>query len=59
LGESPYLLGDRFTAADISVGYSIGMAGFAGAEDAMTPKLQAYHERLTERPAYQRALKAA
>jgi len=58
LGDGPYLMGDRFTAADISVGYSIGMAGFADADAAMTAKLKAYHQRLTERPAYQRAQKA-
>jgi glutathione S-transferase len=55
LGNSPYIVGDRFTAADISVGYSIGLTGFAaGAEPS--PKLKAYHDRLTARPAYQRAV---
>ena len=55
LGEHDYIIDNRFTAADISVGYSIGMAGFAGADEHLTPKLQAYHQRLTERPAYKRA----
>ena len=54
LGGARYLLGDRFTAADISVGYTIGMAGFA-ADIALSPTLNAYHERLKARPAYQRA----
>jgi glutathione S-transferase len=54
LGESAYIAGDRFTAADISVGYSIGMAGFA-ADIELSPKLKSYHERLMSRPAYQRA----
>ena len=57
LGESPYITGERFTAADISVGYSIGMAGFA-ADMELSPKLKSYHERLKSRPAYQRALAA-
>jgi glutathione S-transferase len=55
LGESAYVAGDRFTAADISVGYSIGMAGFA-ADIELSPKLKAYHDRLKNRPAYQRAV---
>jgi glutathione S-transferase len=57
LGDSPYVAGDRFTAADISVGYSIGMAGFA-ADIELSPKLKIYHERLKSRPAYQRAVAA-
>jgi glutathione S-transferase len=58
LGDSTYIVGDRFTAADISVGYSIGMAGFA-ADVEPSPKLKAYHDRLKARPAYQRAAAAA
>jgi glutathione S-transferase len=57
LGESAYVAGDRFTAADISVGYSIGMAGFA-ADIELSPKLKSYHDRLKSRPAYQRAVAA-
>ena len=30
LGDSPFIIGDRFTAADISVGYTIGMAEDCG-----------------------------
>ncbi len=55
LGGAQYLVGDRFTAADISVGYTIGMAGFAADID-LSPALQTYHERLKSRPAYQRAV---
>ncbi len=55
LGGAQYLVGDRFTAADISVGYTIGIAGFA-ADIELSPTLQAYHERLKSRPAYQRAV---
>jgi glutathione S-transferase len=57
LGDSRYIAGDRFTAADISVGYSIGMAGFA-ADIELSPKLKSYHELLKSRPAYQRAVAA-
>jgi len=55
LGGARYLLGERFTAADISVGYTIGMAGFA-ADIELSATLQSYHERLKARPAYQRAV---
>lgn len=57
LGDSPYIAGDRFTAADISVGYPMGMAAFA-ADIELSPKLKSYHERLKSRPAYQRAVAA-
>jgi len=55
LRDSPYIIGDRFTAADISVGYTVGLAGFAG-DIELSPTLQAYHDRLKARPAYQRAV---
>jgi glutathione S-transferase len=57
LGESTYIAGERFTAADISVGYPLGMAGFA-ADIELSPRLKSYHERLQSRPAYQRAIAA-
>jgi glutathione S-transferase len=57
LGDSPYIVGNRFTAADISVGYAIGLTGFA-ADVEPSPKLKSYHDRLTARPAYQRAVAA-
>jgi glutathione S-transferase len=55
LGDALYIIGNRFTAADISVGYTIGIASFAG-DTELSPKLQAYHDRLKARPAYQRAV---
>jgi glutathione S-transferase len=54
LGAAPYIVGDRFTAADISVGYTIGMVRFA-TDLELSPKLQSYLERVKARPAYQRA----
>jgi glutathione S-transferase len=57
LGDGPYITGSRFTAADISLGYTVGIAEFAvGAK--LSPALQAYSELLVARPAYQRALAA-
>jgi glutathione S-transferase len=55
IGDAPYVVGERFTAADISVGYTIGMATFA-ADIEPSKKLQAYFDRLKARPAYQRAV---
>jgi glutathione S-transferase len=57
LERAPYMAGDEFTAADISVGYALEMAlknvgvVFGGAE-------QAYIKRLRERAGYQRALES-
>lgn len=50
-----YLCADRFTMADIAVGYAIHLANSLGMSDEFTPGVQAYFERLQERPAYQRA----
>lgn len=56
LGEAPYLAGEAFTIADISVGYAIGVArAMMNMEREMAPALLAYHDRLTARPAFQRA----
>src|SRR5205085_9050364 len=55
LARSPYLAGERFTAADISVTYALELArrtvGFPLGEAA-----QAYVARTTGRNAYQRAM---
>ena len=54
LGSSPYLAGERFTAADISVTYALELArrygGFVPGEAE-----QAYVARITARDAYKRA----
>ena len=57
LERAPYMAGDAFTAADISVGYALQMArkniGFVFGETE-----QAYMTRLRQRDGYQRALQA-
>ena len=54
LGDNPYLAGQNFTLADISVATAFGM--WKGALGKPLPdKLAAYRERLAARPAYQRA----
>ncbi|MBL8772742.1 MAG: glutathione S-transferase family protein [Phenylobacterium sp.] len=55
LAAAPYMAGDRFTAADISVSYALRL-GAAHAGFALDPAEQAYLARTTARDAYQRAL---
>lgn len=54
LGSGAFLLGDRFTTADIILGGVLQWAQAAGLLRDQ-PSAQAYHERLRARPAYQRA----
>jgi glutathione S-transferase len=54
LEKGDCLAGD-FTAADISVGYALGLGEMMGVAADYSPKLQAYYARLQARPAYQRA----
>ncbi len=51
----PYLLGDRFTAADLYVGAQLGFGVMTKTLDP-TPAIAAYIARVTGRPANQRAL---
>ena len=55
LGESAYLAGPDFTAADISCGYAIGFARSLGVGARLDPILVDYLDRLLDRPAYKRA----
>lgn len=54
LGESPFLLGKTFSAADVIVGYDIALAARIGLL-AKAPALAAYAERLTSREAFKKA----
>lgn len=55
LARSPYMAGEAFTAADISVGYALQFARKAGGL-VLDPAEEAYMARLRERAGYQRAL---
>ncbi|HWA88971.1 MAG TPA: glutathione S-transferase family protein [Rhizomicrobium sp.] len=55
LAHSPYLAGDTFTAADISVTYALTLAQKAGGV-VLGEAEQAYMARTTGRAAYRRAL---
>jgi len=54
LGESAYLMGDDFTAADIAMGYTVGTAKLLGLLEAL-PNLDTYFARLAGRAAFRRA----
>lgn len=55
LAHAPYMAGNVFTAADISVGYALELAR-KNAGIVLGDAEQAYMTRLRGRPAYQRAL---
>ena len=57
LQSRPFLLGDEFTAADIMMGYTVLIARRLTSVDGLDA-LQAYWDRLSSRPALQRALAA-
>ncbi|WP_028078964.1 glutathione S-transferase family protein [Solimonas soli] len=58
LADHEYLAADRFTAADISVGYALMLARMLDLHRVLPPALLAYWARLQERPAF-RAARAA
>lgn len=55
LGGADHLCADRFTGADISVGYALLFAEKLGLAPQFAPSVQAYWQRLQARPAYQAA----
>jgi glutathione S-transferase len=55
LAKGPYMVGDQFTAADISCSYFMNFAGIFEFADRLDPVLVDYRDRLQARPAYQRA----
>ncbi|WP_296716199.1 glutathione S-transferase family protein [Erythrobacter sp.] len=51
-----FLCADRFTVADICVGYALILAQSVGLDDGVPQSLKDYRARLTARSAYQRAV---
>ena len=47
-----YLCADRFTVADICVGYALVLAASVGLDEGVPASLKAYRDRLTARPGY-------
>ena len=58
LGQHAFLAADRFTAADVSVGYALLLAQHLGLDERFTPQVARYWERLQVRDGYLRALAA-
>ncbi|MGB0920920.1 MAG: glutathione S-transferase family protein [Alphaproteobacteria bacterium] len=52
--DNDYMAGGRFTMADIAVGYALFLAKDLKIEEAFTPNIQRWWDRITDRPAYQR-----
>lgn len=55
LDGEDYLAGSRFTAADISVGYTLSLAAFLELRDRFPARVATYWDRLQQRPAFQAA----
>lgn len=58
LASGPWLCGERFTAADISVGYALRFARSLQLQDAFKPQVADYLARLEGREGFLRALAA-
>jgi len=56
LSQHDYMCANRFTAADISVGYALLLATHLGLSSRFTPAVAAYWQRLQERSGYRSAL---
>lgn len=56
LEAAPYLCGERFTAADISVGYALMLSRFIGLHKSWPSSLADYWVRLKSRPAFLAAM---
>lgn len=54
---SPWLLGDTFSAADVSVAYALMLAENLEMASGFGPGTRAYWERARQRDAFKRALK--
>ncbi|HEX8569604.1 MAG TPA: glutathione S-transferase [Caulobacteraceae bacterium] len=55
LSAGDYVLGDRFSAADVLMGSAVQVVGFGAGLMAKEPPYTPYLERLAARPAFQRA----
>src|SRR5215813_1890185 len=54
LSGKPFMLGEQFSAADVMIGSTLAWSQFLGLLNDR-PALQEYAQRLSARPAYQRA----
>jgi glutathione S-transferase len=58
ISRRDWLVADRFTMADISVGYALLLASESGLSARSPPAIRAYRARLESRPAFRRAVEA-
>ena len=58
LANADYLAANRFTAADISVGYALMLTKYTGLTSYLPPAVASYWQRLQARPAFERACEA-
>lgn len=58
IANREFIAGDRFTIADISVGYNFRLLEVIGMAGDLSPRLQDYWHRLSTRPAYDRIAEA-
>jgi glutathione S-transferase len=58
LQQQEFLCAGRFTAADVSVHYALMLASHLGLAAKFPDAVSRYHQRLEQRPAFQRALQA-
>lgn len=54
--DREYLCAERFTIADICVGYALHLAATLGLDEGFKPNTEAYYKRLAARPAFRRAI---
>ena len=59
LEEAPFMAGDQFTAADISVGYALFMGGAIKAAESYDERVTDYLGRLLARPACPESMRAS
>lgn len=55
VAKSAYVAADRFTAADISVGYALLLTRYTGLSHYLPPEVATYWQKLEERVAFKRA----
>jgi glutathione S-transferase len=55
LGGHDYLVANRFTAADIAIGFALYLAKVIGIDGEFSPAVRAYLDRLMARDAFRRA----
>jgi len=55
IADREYLVGGKFTIADIAIGYALFLGRDLGLDGSYTPQVTRYLDQLIERPAFKRA----